>query len=185
MNELEKYFESRLKEDEQIIWCGKPKDGILIKHADLILIPMSVILMGFTLIFDYISIKYSAPLVFVSIGIILTFASFYLLLIRFFTDIARRKNIFYCLTTKRILKLSGRRHDKFQTLHLRDIVQLEKTEEKDGSGFILFGSTNPLFPWLFGTLSLSKERIPGLESLTDVDGVYNKINSAINSTTDN
>lgn len=180
MNDIKRYFENRLKEDEQIIWCGKPKDGILVKHADLILIPMSVILMGFALIFDYVLIRYNAPFIFVSIGIVLTLTGIYFLFIRFYTDKARRKNIFYCLTTKRILMLSGRKHNNLKELPLRDIIQLEKSEDKDGSGFILFGFTNPLFPWLFGTISTSNEKISGLESLTDVNDVYEKISTALN-----
>lgn len=55
---------------------------------------------------------------------------------------------------------------------LKNIERLERTIEKDGSGFVIFGSTNPIYPWLFGNFYFSGEAIPGLIQIEDVTYVY-------------
>ena len=56
---------------------------------------------------------------------------------------------------------------------------METTDEKDGSGFIIFGNTNPLYPWLLGGFYFAHDAVPGLEMLHDVKQVYNIINNQI------
>ena len=49
---------------------------------------------------------------------------------------------------------------------------MEKSVEKDGSGFIIFGGTNPLYPWLLGGFYFTEAEVPGLDLLPDVASVY-------------
>jgi len=67
--------------------------------------------------------------------------------------------------------IAGRKK-KLSTLPLKNIDRLDKTEEKDGSGFIIFGNTNPLWPWLLGKFLMSSDTVPGLILLPDVNAVY-------------
>ncbi len=75
--------------------------------------------------------------------------------------------------------LSGKNQQKFQTLPLKDIEQLDYSEEKDDSGFIFFGNTNPIWPWLFGKFFFTFGAIPGFELIPDVQKVNLIIKEAI------
>ncbi|MCS6991334.1 MAG: hypothetical protein NZL95_05680 [Chitinophagales bacterium] len=172
-------FSPYLKEGETILWLGGPKQGFFLRDADIILIPFSIILVGFSAIIDYIIITYRAPVSYQIIGLMFAGAGIYMAGIRFVRDYFRRKYTCYCITNRRVLKLSGRRSKLF-TLPLRNISHLDKNEEKDGSGFIFFGNTNPLWPWLFGKFYFTSHPLPGLELIPEVDKVYQLLRRQIN-----
>ena len=165
-------FDRYLKEQEEILWMGQPKKGIQIRDADMLLIPMSIILLGFSLILDYMLTQYQSSFAFKILGIMLASASVYIGIIRFFVDSARRASTFYCITNRRVIVMKGKKKQRISTLPLRNIEQMDITVEKDGSGFITFGSTNPLYPWLFGVFYFASEEVPGLALLPDVNQVY-------------
>ncbi len=181
---IEENFIPKLKPNENILWCGAPKRGFLLKDSDMILIPISIIMLGFSFILDYILISYDSPLLYKPLGVVFTLIGLYIGFFRLVLDARRRKNTMYCLTNKRILRLDGKHSGQFQTLQLKDIQQLDKTIEKDGSGFILFGTINPLIPWLLGGFTTTKAVLPGLEFVPDVELVYEKISLAISSHVD-
>ncbi|HUM46012.1 MAG TPA: hypothetical protein PLD84_03720, partial [Chitinophagales bacterium] len=106
--EIDGLFKPYLKEDENILWSGQPKRGVQIRDADIILIPMSIILIGFSLILDYTLMHYDSSVVFKLFGGLLAVAGIYMGLIRFFTDAAKRAQTFYCITTKRVIVLTGK-----------------------------------------------------------------------------
>ncbi|MGB3075259.1 MAG: hypothetical protein WBB36_08050 [Chitinophagales bacterium] len=172
-------FKEYLKEEEIILWTGQPKRGIQIRDADLILIPMSIILIGFSIILDYTLVHYNSGIFFKLFGGLLALAGIELGLIRFIMDAARRASTFYCITNKRIIVLTGKRKRLIKTLPLKNIDRMEITEENDGSGFIIFGNTNPLYPWLLGGFYFTTDSVPGLELLPDVKNVYRIINKQI------
>src|SRR5204862_6116231 len=111
-------------------------------------------------------------------GMIFIVAGIYFGGVRFTLDILKRKRTHYCITDKRVLVISGRKH-VLKTLPLKNIDRLDKTEEKDGSGFIIFGDINPLWPWLLGSFYMAGDNIPGLEMLADVNSVYDILESQI------
>lgn len=140
--EIDSKFLVHLKENEKIAWSGQPKQGILMRDVDMIIIPMSFILLGFALILDYAVITYPVSWTFKSLGFLLSISFIYVGILRFFVNARHRRKLFYCITTKRVLVLSGKK--KFSTLPLRNIESLDKTVENDGSGFITFGTVNPV-----------------------------------------
>lgn len=139
---------------------------------------MSIILIGFAMILDYILMIYEAPFLFKVFGALLIILGIYFGIIRFSLDMLKRKRTFYCITDRRVLVISGRKH-KLKTLPLKNIDHLDKTEEKDGSGFIIFGSVNPLWPWLLGNFYMVGDTVPGLEMLPDVNSVYDILEGQI------
>lgn len=172
-------FSTFLKPDEKLLWSGQPKRGILFRDADMILIPMSIILIGFALILDFALLHYKASLPLQLFGILLAGAGLYMGLIRYFRDAAKRARTFYCITDKRVIVSVGRKKPVIRTLPLKNIDRMEITIEKDGSGFLIFGNTNPLYPWLLGGFYFTGESVPGLELLPDVKFVYNILNQQI------
>ncbi len=171
-------FQKYLKEGEKILWTGQPQRGIKIRDADIILIPVSIILIGFAVILDYVLMNYDSPLAFKALGVMFALGGIYSGGIRFILDASHRRKTFYCITNKRVLVLSGSKKT-LKTLPVKNIDQLDKTEERDGSGFIIFGNTNPLWPWLLGKFYMSGDSIPGLEMLPDVNTVFDLLEDLI------
>jgi hypothetical protein len=175
----ESIFSNLLKPEEKMLWSGQPKPGILFRDADMLLIPMSIILIGFAIILDFALLHYKASLFLQLFGILLAGAGLYMGLIRYFLDAAKRARTFYCITDKRVIVSVGRKKPVVSTIPLKNIDRMEITIEKDGSGFLIFGNTNPLYPWLLGGFFFTGESVPGLELLPDVKLVYNIINQQI------
>src|ERR1041384_1286075 len=108
-------FNALLKEGETILWAGQPIGGIQIRDADIILIPVSIILLGFSVILNYVLIHFESDIIFKFIGAGFAVAAIYLGGIRFFLDLMKRRRTFYCITNKRVLVISGGNR-KLQTL---------------------------------------------------------------------
>lgn len=172
-------FTPFLKESESMLWRGQPKKGIQLRDADMILIPMSIILIGFALILNYILWLYSASFLLHLFGALLAAGGIYLGVIRFFVDASKRARTFYGISDKRVIVLTRNRKPAIKTLPLKNIDRMDITLEKDGSGFIIFGNTNPLYPWLLGGFYFTGESVPGLELLPDVRMVYDLLNKQI------
>ncbi len=168
---LKEQFNALLKDKEIILWTGKPVRGIKLRDADIIILPMSIILLGFSGMLDYVLFKLQAPVIFRVIGFLFGLIAIYMGVIRILLNSTKREKTFYCITTKRVLMLSGSKM-KLQTLPLKNIERIDLTEEKDGTGFIIFGNTNPLWPWLLGSFYMSGDNIPGLQMLPDVKKVF-------------
>ena len=182
-SEVEKIFTPHLKEKEKILWCGMPRQKILLRDMDMILVPISIIAIGFGIFLNF-AVFYYGEFLFLPISFTIVVAGLYIGIIRFFRDAKRRKSLWYCVTDKRILVITGSTKNNLATLPLKDIEQLDYTEEKDGSGFILFGNVNPLWSWLFGKFFFTRGAIPGFELVPDVSKVELIIREAIGSYVD-
>ena len=159
-----------MKPGEKILWQGKPRQGVLIRDADMLAIPMSIMLLGFTVLIDFL--MFIKPNLFlVATGILFTGLFVYLGVLRFFVAAKRRRLTHYCITNKRVIMMKGKKRE-LATLPLRNIDRAEVTAEKDGSGYISFGNSNPVWPWLFGTFYFSAQEVAGLELVPNVESVY-------------
>src|SRR5215510_8922994 len=99
-------FEKYLKEGETILWLGQPKPGLQVRDADIILIPISIILIGFSFALDYAMTQFEAPFIFKVAGVLFALTGIYVGSIRLLLDRSRRKWIFYCITDRRVLVVS-------------------------------------------------------------------------------
>lgn len=70
------------------------------------------------------------------------------------------------------------------TLPLKHIQNVELSLEKDGSGYLSFGKSNPVWPWLFGTFLFTGEQIAGLELVPDAEKVYQLLLKQLDSPVD-
>src|SRR6476620_6225926 len=112
---LNEKFNPFLKSGEKILWTGNPVTGILIRDADIILIPMSIILLGFSVILDYVMMHFESNFIFKFIGVTFALLAIYMGGIRFLFDALKRTRTFYCITNKRVLVIAGRK-GKLKTL---------------------------------------------------------------------
>ncbi len=162
-----------IQENEEVLWQGVPRQGILFRDLDILAIPMSIMLFGFSIILDFAIIHYKVGFAILSFAILLNILFLYLGVFRFIINARRRKNQAYILTNKRIIVSQKNRSGiKYKTLPYRNIEGLEITNEKDGYGFITFGNINPVLPWLFGGYVLNGDKLYGLELVPNAAKVH-------------
>ena len=116
-----------LKENEEIIWAGRPQQGLKLRRIDFYNIPFTLAYCGFI----GFSGLWRWPPVF--------FLVFYLLLGRFFYDSMRRSVIYYGITSERVLIRTGILDTHFQSIPIEKISKLEYKFESKQRGTLFFG----------------------------------------------
>ena len=96
-------LQRQLAAGEQILWQGKPRQGLMLRSADAYLVPFSLLWCGFVIFWEWNVIRLGAPLLFKLWGIPFVLVGLYLVAGRFFTDARRRAHTHYVLTTERLL----------------------------------------------------------------------------------
>lgn len=169
-SELNHYMES----DEQLIWTGKPKSGIIFRPIDIVLIPFSLIWSGFAVFWFIVVARFSVfgalfALPFILVGLILVFG-------RFLFDSKRRKNTFYGLTNKRLILKTGIFSSKIRSIDFASMTNLEMVEKADGSGTISWGINQLFFSTYSGMNGLKGLKTPPIvEMIPDVKILFNKL----------
>lgn len=117
MKTCKELLERQLWQNETLLWCGKPRQGIIFRGSDIIEIPVSAATFGFISYWLYLVVTgpYPMPFIFYMAGIIFFMFSSYSLLGRFYTDRNFRKRICYGVTTERILIDYGSPYNRFRS----------------------------------------------------------------------
>jgi hypothetical protein len=131
---------SYLLHGEDPIWCGRPRQGIVLRHIDIVLIPFSIFACSFFSVWSYFAIRhFPIPLKFLSclaIGF-----GFYLAYGRFLLDARRRFNTIYAITNRRCLWINERKQSVEQALALQGDREISLIN-LGSVGTIAFGPRN-------------------------------------------
>lgn len=104
-----------LLDGEFLIWCGRPRQGIVLRRIDIVLIPFSIFACAFFSFWSYFAIRhFPIPLKFLSL-LAMGFG-FYLAYGRFLLDARRRRNTIYSITNKRCFWINERKKTVEQEL---------------------------------------------------------------------
>lgn len=180
MNIKEK-FQGILKKNEEAIWMGHPQKGFKLRPYDLVLIPLSFVVL-------YLLIS-SSPLFFASKGNLLSTALYLLALTiitvllfgRFLMDHINRKKTYYCLTKERVIIKTGIFSKTYNTIYLNQISELSLSHHWNHTGTIHFGPQLSLDRFfrkydLYGLLYQSVKGNPSaFEYISEASEVYQKI----------
>ncbi|ATX82985.1 PH domain-containing protein [Mariprofundus ferrinatatus] len=128
-----------LEDGEQRLWSAQPRQGFLLHPSDAFMIPFSLIWGGFSIIWEYQVLVSDAPLLMALIGLPFVAIGLYLIAGRFYYDAKLREKTFYGITDRRIIILSGIRKKQAHYLAIGEIENLQKFENRDGSGSIVLG----------------------------------------------
>ncbi|MDZ4823833.1 MAG: PH domain-containing protein [Flavobacteriales bacterium] len=164
-----------LRPGEKLIWTGRPQTGILFKRTDFFIIPFSLLWCGFTVFWEFTSIKMGAPIFFSLFGIPFILIGLYLLIGRFFLDARKRAKTVYGITKDRINMKSGIFREEIESLNFKSVSEISYTQKPDKSGTITFGPNDS------GNSKMPGRDLPGgkqyasLELIEDVKIVYDKI----------
>lgn len=173
-------LQRQLAAGEQILWQGKPRQGLMLRSADAYLVPFSLLWCGFVIFWEWNVIRLGAPLLFKLWGIPFVLVGLYLVAGRFFTDARRRAHTHYALTTERLLIAKGKDGKNIQSLSLRTLPDITLEERADGTGTISLGSMHMPFGNMtaWGHWPGARAGVPQLEGIANAQHVIQQIRDA-------
>ena len=133
-------IEAQLSSGEQVLWSGQPRQGILFRGADALMIPFSLMWGGFAIFWELSVLLSGAPMFFALWGIPFVIIGLYLIFGRFFFEAKHRANTFYAVTNERILIIAGMFSQKVKSMNRRTLSDLSLSEGSGDVGTITFGS---------------------------------------------
>jgi hypothetical protein len=177
-----------LEQDENLIWSGKPRSGIVFRSSDIFMIPFSLMWGGFAIVWEIMAIAIPkdeagpVAIIFPLFGIPFVIAGLYLIFGRFIVDARQRDKTYYGITNQRIIIISGIFSQNIQSLNLKTLSDISISEKTDGTGTITFGPTNPMSFWFSGTAWPGSGRYssPSFSMIENAKQVYDTIRSTQN-----
>jgi hypothetical protein len=179
-------LQNELYTNERLLWHGRPKQGLMLRPADALMIPFSLLWGGFAIFWEVMAIAGGAPFFFALWGIPFVLVGLYMIAGRFFVDAARRNRTYYALTSERVLIISGIFNRSVRTLRLRTLADVNLTVGRNGRGTITFGPSS-LRSWGWAGTSwpdASKQLAPSFEMIENPQVVYGQIQQAQNNLSD-
>jgi hypothetical protein len=175
----EKVLAKELGDRETLLWCGRPRQGVFLRRADIYLIPFSLLWGGFAIFWEYTVLTSKAPVFFGLWGVPFVLVGLYLIFGRFVGDARQRARTYYGLTDQRILILSGLFGRTVKSLNLRTLADVSLSERPDGSGTITFGPLPPF--WAGGQAGwpgTGRYTSPSFELAEKARDVFDRIRTA-------
>ena len=143
----EKLVADQIEPDEELLWTGRPRQGVFLRPVDALLIPFSIMWGGFAIFWEAGVLASGAPLFFALWGVPFVLVGLYLMIGRFWVDARQRAATVYAVTSERVLVLSGLFARSTKSLRLDNLSDVSLTERRDGSGTITFGPVPSGYAW--------------------------------------
>jgi len=179
MRELpEEVIHRELGPSEQFLWAGQPRQGFVLRAADILFIPFSLLWGGGAIFWEVEVFLQGAQLppllllLFLLFGIPFVVLGLYLMVGRFWFDARQRATMYYGVTSERVIIVYGIRSRRFMSLNIEAIASVTLAERRGGGGVItawsfpytwtpssysaalwIFGSHYPSAPWFYFELS--------------------------------
>jgi hypothetical protein len=180
LGDIVSVLQSELSSDERLLWSGRPKQGLLLRSADILLIPFSLMWGGFAIFWEVATASADAPPFFVMWGITFVLVGLFMIFGRFFVDAWQRSKTYYAVTNERILILSGTLGPNTRSLSLRSLSDMSLRLKRDGRGTITFGPSYPF--WRSGLYPrMGRYAVAMFEMIEDAQAVYDLVRRTENS----
>lgn len=178
--QAEQVISKELESDERLLWSGIPKQGLVLRSSDALLIPFSLLWGGFAVVWETGVLNSQAPGFFALWGIPFVLFGLYLIVGRFFVDARQRAATAYGVTNKRVLIVSGLFTRSVKSLALRTLTDMTLSERSDGSGTISFGSSPAWGQWFANTSwpGAATQQVPAFDLIADAKAVYSQLRAA-------
>lgn len=173
-------LERELTAGETLLWNGRPRQGLMLRPVDALLIPFSLMWGGFALFWEAAVVLGGAPILFMLWGVPFLLVGLYMIVGRFFVDAALRARTTYAVTSQRVLLISGLFSRTVRSLPLQTLGEITLQERSDGSGTISFGPSMPLVGQYrgFAWPGVSQRLQPAFERIPDARQVHDLIRNA-------
>ncbi len=171
--------QGQLEPGEKLLWSGRPRQGLVLRASDALLIPFSLMWSGFAIFWEMSVLLSSAPAILTFWGIPFVLIGLHLVFGRFAVDAMQRGKCWYGITDERIIVIFGLFGFTAKSLNLRTLTEVSVDQKSDGSGTISFGSA-PASAWSYSAIWPWGERQlpPRFEMISDVKSVYEIIRRA-------
>ena len=147
-------LDAYLDPGEQLVWSGRPKQGVRLQAGDVFLIPFSLMwggfaffweasVLGLTSMTSHAAHGHQPPLFFALWGIPFCLVGLYMIFGRFFFDAYARGKTWYGVTDRRVIVLKSAFSTNISSFDYNNLTNLNLVERKDNSGDILFGLPGP------------------------------------------
>ncbi len=179
IDEAEQVVAPVLGANEELLWSGRPRHGIIFHRMDALLIPFSLVWGGFAVFWEIAVIRAGAPALMALFGLPFVGVGCYMVFGRFLADAARRRRTYYGLTDRRALIVTKAKEALTIKEHrLGSLVHLSVRAKADGSGTIVFGAPHHHPVWLVGTSWPSVGTLPAFEAVDNVHDVHDRLRRA-------
>ncbi len=176
LDSAEATISSQLQDGEQLLWSGRPRQGLLLQNTDIIVIPTTLLFSGFIFYWEYEVVTTHQFWVLQLWGIPFVLLALFLVIGRFFIDAAVRGKTYYGLTDRRIVSVVG---DKTTSYALGDISGMGASAARNGVGNIVFGVPGTTVPNdMSAILGSSRSGWPQWSLIDDARGVRAQIETA-------
>jgi hypothetical protein len=163
---------------EKLLWSGVPRQGIMLRPQDALMIPFSILWGGFAIFWEATVLSNPrGPAFFALWGIPFVCVGLYLIVGRFFYDAWRRSRTAYGVTTQRVLIATGGFAPGIKSFDLGTLPTMALDERPDGTGTITFGLTQP-YQWRGVGAWSGAPQSPAFESIGGAKAVYDQILAA-------
>jgi hypothetical protein len=164
--------------NERVLWSGAPRQGLMLRASDLLMIPFSLMWGGFAVFWEYSVFTSDAPLLFRLWGIPFVLVGLYMVAGRFVVEAWQRAYTDYAVTDERIIIRSGIFRRQMKSLNLRAMGEFSLTENGKGEGTIVFG-VSPAGNLFSGLASWpGVEELPRFDTIPEARKVYEIIRNA-------
>lgn len=174
--QAQQQLQSDLDGTERLLWAGRPRQGLIIRKSDVIMIPFSLLWCGFAIFWEWSVATSKAPPFFLAFGGGFVLIGLYLVFGRFISDALRRRKVLYGITDSRVVIRSGNTIKSLDLGKLPDI-SLYQINRSEGTIFLVPNfSAGPLmdgFAWTGASLP-----IPQFERIGDARVVFDTLRDA-------
>jgi hypothetical protein len=173
-------LQRELGPQEKLLWAGQPRQGLLLRSSDVLLIPFSLLWAGFAVFWEASVVRSGAPFFFKLWGVPFVLVGIYIALGRFFVEARQRQPTVYGVTNQRIVIIAGLSGRSIQSLDLNALPGLSLNERGSGQGTISFAAGQAPYAWLQGAgWPVGRARYaPCFDSIADARQVYELIRRA-------
>jgi hypothetical protein len=185
MQEVPEEIRQQLAPGESLLWHGRPRQGIVLRGSDALVIPFSIVWCGVVLhIFsswDSRQFSGSGASLFSLFPLIFLLAGAYFLIGRFVIDARLRSRKRYAVTSERVLIAGGLFSRRLTSLSLRNLSEMTLSQKDSGEGSIVFGRPPVLIqpaPGTEGAPAVQAPAVPSFELIADAGAVHALIRDA-------
>ena len=170
---------NELNRDEELIWSGRPLQGLHLQAADSLLIPLGLLVASLALLWILMPTEPNIG-TFLFLGLPCALMGCYMAFGRVFMAAHTRSKTIYGLTNERIVIISGLLVREITSIDLQTIDEITFDQAPGEAGSILFGPlpNNGGLQRDVSWLSTAQHAPPRFELIPDTKQVYDMIRSA-------
>ncbi|MCB1586997.1 MAG: hypothetical protein KDI52_11985 [Xanthomonadales bacterium] len=183
MNDIDMHaIKSELESGEQLLWSGRPRQGVVFRTNDVFIIPFSLLWLGMAIFIFNQAGEFEGGFIFSHM--IFLIIGLYFVLGRFIVDRFIRRKTYYGITNERVIIISEFLRKITKSIDLSTLSNINLTEFQYKRGTIYLGAYT-LFDTMYEGMPSpgTGNGVPKLEMIDEAKSVYYILKNAKNALT--